>query len=210
MPRESDKPTVRDGATGACRSHESHYRTIVADPPWTYEEGFPQGPARDAGHSTVKLPYPSMTVDEIAALDVDGLASRSAWLFVWTTNKYLPDTFPIIRAWGFTYTQTLTWRKTGCPSPFVRSVAPQHSEFLLVARRGDVSRDGAFPSSVIDAPAQSQHSRKPEVFMDWIEEVGQPPRLEMFSRRARLGWDTWGNEALHGGVAAGNPKVGAP
>jgi N6-adenosine-specific RNA methylase IME4 len=22
------------------------------------------------------------------------------------------------------------------------------------------------------------------------------PRLEMFARRQRLGWDTWGNEAL--------------
>lgn len=27
------------------------------------------------------------------------------------------------------------------------------------------------------------------------------PYLEMFSRRARLGWDTWGNESLHGGAA---------
>lgn len=172
------------------------YRTIVADPPWKYDEGFPQGPARGAGRSTVSLPYRSMTVVEIAALPVADLAASEAWLFVWTTNKYLPDTFGIIRAWGFTFTQALTWRKTGCPSPFVRSVAPQHSEYLLAARRGSVSRDGAFPSSVIDAPAQSQHSRKPETFMDYIELVGQPPRLEMFSRRARFGWDTWGDESL--------------
>jgi N6-adenosine-specific RNA methylase IME4 len=174
------------------------YATIVADPPWEYDEGFPQGPAHGERRSTVGLPYASLSVAAIAALPVADLAARSAWLFVWTTNKYLPDTFGIIRAWGFAYTQTLTWRKTGCPSPFVRSVAPQHSEYLLTARRGSVSRHGAFPRSVIDAPAQSQHSRKPEAFMDYIEAIGEAPRLEMFSRRARFGWSTWGNEALEG------------
>jgi N6-adenosine-specific RNA methylase IME4 len=34
--------------------------------------------------------------------------------------------------------------------------------------------------------------------MDYIERVSPGPRLEMFSRRARIGWDTWGDEALHG------------
>ena len=173
------------------------YATIVADPPWRYDEGFPQGPAHGVGRSTVPLPYPSMSVDEIAALDVAALADRSAWLFVWTTSKYLPQTFGIIEAWGFTYTQTITWRKTGCPSPFVTSVAPSHSEFLLAAKRGDPGRLGAFPSSVVDAPAQSQHSRKPDVFMDYIEEISEGPYLEMFSRRARFGWSTWGNQALN-------------
>ena len=172
------------------------YATIVADPPWEYEDGFPQGPARGAGRSTVPLPYPSMTVDEIAALDVAALATKDAWLFCWTTNRYLRPAFDVVRAWGFTYTQTVTWRKTGDPSPFVRSVAPQHSEFLLVARRGKPSRQAAFPSSVIDAPAQDKHSRKPDVFMDYIEQIGEPPRLELFSREARFGWDTWGNQAL--------------
>jgi N6-adenosine-specific RNA methylase IME4 len=42
------------------------------------------------------------------------------------------------------------------------------------------------------------HSVKPEAFLDMVEEVSPAPRLELFSRRARLGWDTWGDEALHG------------
>jgi site-specific DNA-methyltransferase (adenine-specific) len=174
------------------------YRTIVADPPWQYDEGFPQGPAHGAQRSTVPLPYPSMTVAEIAALDVQALAESSSRLFVWTTNKYLRETFHIIEEWGFAYTQIVTWRKTGCPSPFVTSVAPSHSEFLLAAKRGNPPRLGSFPSSVVDAPAQGTHSRKPDVFMDYIEAIGEEPRLEMFSRRARLGWSTWGDQALGG------------
>jgi N6-adenosine-specific RNA methylase IME4 len=34
------------------------------------------------------------------------------------------------------------------------------------------------------------------VFLDLVEQVSPGPYLEMFARRNRLGWDTWGNEAL--------------
>ena len=172
------------------------YRTIVADPPWPYKEGFPQGPARGTGRSTVPLPYAAMSLDEIKALPVHELAQKSSWLFLWTTNRYLPYAFPIIGAWGFEYRQTITWRKTGCPSPFVTCLAPSQSEYLLIARAGGAPRTGCFPSTVIDAPAQPRHSAKPDLFLDLIERAVPGPRLEMFARRQRLGWDTWGNEAL--------------
>jgi N6-adenosine-specific RNA methylase IME4 len=32
--------------------------------------------------------------------------------------------------------------------------------------------------------------------MHLIEQMSPTPRLEMFARRDRLVWDTWGNEAL--------------
>ena len=41
------------------------------------------------------------------------------------------------------------------------------------------------------------HSRKPEAFYDLVESVSPGPYLELFARRQRLGWDTWGNEALN-------------
>lgn len=40
------------------------------------------------------------------------------------------------------------------------------------------------------------HSAKPEAFLDMVETVSPGPYLELFARRQRLGWDTWGNEAL--------------
>ena len=43
---------------------------------------------------------------------------------------------------------------------------------------------------------RGQHSAKPEAFLDMVETVSPGPYLEMFARRNRLGWDTWGNEAL--------------
>jgi len=55
-------------------------------------------------------------------------------------------------------------------------------------------------SSVADGTwyvaARSEHSVKPDLFLDLVEHMSPAPRLELFARRQRLGWDTWGNEAL--------------
>lgn len=40
------------------------------------------------------------------------------------------------------------------------------------------------------------HSAKPEAFQDLVEQVSPGPYVELFARRDRLGWDTWGNESL--------------
>lgn len=40
------------------------------------------------------------------------------------------------------------------------------------------------------------HSAKPEAFQDMVEQVSPGPYVELFARRDRLGWDTWGNESL--------------
>ncbi len=43
---------------------------------------------------------------------------------------------------------------------------------------------------------RGQHSAKPDLFLDLIEQMSPGPRVELFARRQRLGWDTWGDEAL--------------
>jgi N6-adenosine-specific RNA methylase IME4 len=40
------------------------------------------------------------------------------------------------------------------------------------------------------------HSAKPEAFLDLVEQVSPGPYLELFARRARFGWDYWGDESL--------------
>jgi len=39
-----------------------------------------------------------------------------------------------------------------------------------------------------------RHSKKPEFFQDLIEEQSDGPRVELFARRPRDGWDIWGDE----------------
>ncbi len=146
----------------------TRYRTIVADPPWDYE-GFAKAPAGERKRGLkprhVRLPYKALSVAEIAALPVRSIAKADgARLFMWTTNRYLPTSFGITEAWGFTYQQVITWHKTGNPSPFGGSVAPIHAEFLLVCSFGSVPVLNRWQTSVIAAnKPRDEHSRKPDV-----------------------------------------------
>ena len=185
------------------------YRTIVADPPWDYPEGFarsiPTGKSlnvkRDGDRAVVggfkrkELPYPSMSIFEIKDLPVPELACADCRLFLWTTNKWLRESFDVVESWGFASRQVLVWHKAD-GGPFITSVAPNTAEFLIVASQGSPERIGSFPSQVLKFPAVRNHSQKPDAFMDLIESVSPGPYLEMFARRNRLGWDTWGNESL--------------
>ncbi len=117
----------------------SAFRCIVADPPWEYDEGFNTQPRSEKWSGPIvhdkPLPYPSMTVEEICALPVAALADTDCRLWLWTTSRYLPDAFAVMKAWGFRYRQTLVWHKTD--GNMGGGVAPNSAEFLLVGVKGN-------------------------------------------------------------------------
>lgn len=67
----------------------------------------------------------------------------------------------------------------------------QH-ELLLFGVRGRLP-PLSVRSSVITGPKR-EHSRKPEESYALIEATSPGPRLEIFSRQPREGWDVWGND----------------
>lgn len=147
--------------------------------------------------------YRTMTNEAIAALPVVDLAADNAHVYVWATNVMLtrqrwgwPDPVEIVKLWGFEPKTIITWVKTGPPG--LGRYFRGNTEHVVFGVRGDAP----IPPSVrlwnvFEAP-RGRHSEKPDVFMDRVEAVSPGPYLEMFSRRARFGWDTWGDEALHG------------
>lgn len=167
------------------------YGTVVADPPWDHSDGFVS--ELKAGAVFRALPYEAMQVEDILALPVRDVAAANCRLFLWATNRWLDDAFDVLRAWGFKYVQTLVWQKPD-PNWCTGSLAA-NVEFLVVGRRGAPARLGRFPSAVLTVVG-GDHSQKPEAFMDWIEICSPGPYLELFARRQRLGWDTWGDQAL--------------
>lgn len=182
------------------------YRTIVADPPWAYPEGWPTDSTSERSafrrpgvavntRRRAALPYQSMTVADICDLPVPAMAEDDAHLFLWTTNRYLRDGYRVAEAWGFRPSQLLTWCKSR------RGIGPggvfaSTSEYVIYARRGKPKATARMDSTWFDWP-RAEHSRKPEAFLDLVEQVSPGPYLEMFARRNRLGWDTWGNESLN-------------
>jgi N6-adenosine-specific RNA methylase IME4 len=86
------------------------YSTIVADPPWHYDErviSYGEGCALPSK----PMPYSTMSDDEIAALPVFDLAGQGAHLYLWTTNQHLWVARDIAYGWGFDPVQVLVWAK---------------------------------------------------------------------------------------------------
>ena len=169
------------------------YPTILADPPWPYDGFATQSrtPGKWSGPVESRpLPYSAMTLGEIALLPVDLLAADHCRLFLWTTNRYLPDAFTILGGWGFQYRQTLVWHKLD--GNMGGSVAPNSAEFLLVATKGSPERLAKAKTAVIAHAQAKTHSVKPSAFGDLIEQVSPGPYVELFARQPRLGWDAWG------------------
>jgi N6-adenosine-specific RNA methylase IME4 len=182
------------------------YATIVADPPWRYKTTLPgfMNPKRDA-HLMVQrgmrtrrearrsvTPYPTMSIEEIAALPVADLAAKDAHLYLWTTSTHLPHAFGIVEAWGFKYSTLLVW----CKRPRGSAGFPTYSirtEYVLFCRRGSLRAKERQERNWWEW-ARGPHSQKPEHFLDMVETVSPGPYLEMFSRRHRLGWDVMGDE----------------
>lgn len=168
----------------------SRYRTIVADPPWRTTTG----PQWKPGSGHKPLPYPVMTMEAIKALPVSDLAEDAAHLYLWTTNILVPQAYEVVAAWGFKPSVLLTW----CKAPLGMGLGDAFgitTEFVLFAHRGGLRPLTREPSTWWQWK-RGKHSQKPEGFLDIVEQVSPGPYLEMFARRNRLGWDTWGNESF--------------
>lgn len=162
-------------------------------------------PGGAASPGRTDLGYETMSVDEIAALKVQELTDTDAHLFLWAPDTFLIDgtAAGVAQAWGFKPGRVLLWwGKPGFGLGYFPR--PQH-EAMLVCRRGqldwlrrDIGSVHQWPQPYGPAGRSIAKigSAKPDAALDLIEQVSPGPYLELFARRQRLGWDTWGNEAL--------------
>jgi N6-adenosine-specific RNA methylase IME4 len=165
------------------------YRCIVADPPWPMQKS-ERSPRPDQGPAT---PYKTMSLEAIEALPVRELVDPTGCHFyLWVTHRFLPDGLRILAAWGFTYHCLLTWVKPTGMTPFSWMFNTEHVLFGYCGKFR-AGKQGLKVSFEAPAPRGS-HSAKPEIFYERACEFSDGPRLAMFERRAREGFDVWGNE----------------
>ena len=186
MARIEVSEKIKGISTNEVKRPDGVFDVIVIDPPWPIEKI-----ERDVAPNQVGLDYPTMTIEEIKALKIPYADNCHVWL--WTTQKYLPVAFEILKEWGLKYVCTFVWHKPGGFQPFG---LPQYNcEFALYARRGSPKFvDLKDLKLCFDAP-RTGHSEKPEVFYDMVRRITIGRRLDMFNRRKIEGFETWGNEA---------------
>jgi len=162
------------------------YKTILIDPPW-YEKGAGKIKRGADRH------YPLLKTDEIIKVIKNSGVFKPAencHLYLWVTNNFLRDGLRVIDELGFRYVTNLVWVKDrfGLGQYF----RGQH-ELCLFAVKGKLMTKRRNISTVIFA-RKKEHSRKPDEIYEIAEKCSYPPRLGMFARQRREGWDVLGNE----------------
>lgn len=180
-----------DGAPAAPARLNRTYPVYYADPPWQFGvRSEVTGREKSAENH-----YPTMPTDELIDLMVDLIGgSNPAVLFLWATNPMLLDGIRVLQACGFAYVHHWIWDKEVAGTGYW---GRDRHELLLIGRRGDVASPlpGSQPETV-HRERKGRHSAKPDFYAETIERLYPAmPRLELFCRAPRPGWDVWGFEA---------------
>ncbi len=166
---------------------EKIFSCIVVDPPWPMkkierEERPNQGPTLD---------YPTMKIKEIGNLPIEKLADpNGCHVYLWTTHKHLISAFKVFKNWGVKYQCLLTWVKPTGMTPFSWMYNTEH---VLFGRIGSLDLE-KYGVKLSFEEKSREHSRKPDIFYDIVRKVSPGPRLDMFSREEREGFESWGAE----------------
>jgi len=172
---------------------DKKYSVIYADPPWSFKTYSNKGKDRSP-----EKHYNVMNFKDICNLPVNKIANDNSVLLMWVIDPLLDKAFKVIEAWGFKYkTVGFTWAKTNRKSEgyftglgyWTRG----NPEMCLLATKGKPKRiSKSVPQLVVEQ--RREHSRKPDIMYNHIENLLEGPYIELFARTQRNGWDSWGNQ----------------
>ncbi len=180
---------------------------ILIDPPWPFATWSHTGLAGDKSQENRRprsraAPYRTMSHEDIYKLPIESLAAADCALFLCVVQTQLPQAFEALRHWGFDLKSVAFGWFKGEPGDDPDDIhVPMGCgywtragfEQVWLATRGKPRRLHADVRQVIVEPRR-EHSRKPDCIFERIERLAAGPYLELFARRERPGWTTWGDE----------------
>jgi N6-adenosine-specific RNA methylase IME4 len=171
----------------------SGYRAgvIGIDIPWSFDTYNDQSPRCVGSH------FEPMTIDDIKALPIRRLAADDCAFFVWVTWPLMPVWAPVLAAWGVEYSGlAFDWVKLNPGGSLHTGTGyntRQNSEPCLLGKIGSPMRLNADVEAVIMAPV-GRCAEKPDEAYLRMERLYGGPYLELFARKPREGWTSWGDE----------------
>lgn len=193
------------------------YGLIFADPEWNWK-AYSQVTGMDRA---AENHYPTSSVEEIAGRDVASIAADDSICLLCCVDPLRG--LQTLQSWGFKYVSYLVWVKDIVEQGTIEEAGRKRrifveqgpagtgfwnrdrDELVLIGTRGNIPAPamGEQWESVIFAarPLQEEadrgrHSAKPDALYVWAETFyPNLPKIELNARKARPGWDSWGNEA---------------
>ena len=193
------KPYTHDNSSLLIPSQAGGYKCLVVDPPW--HQGKTGKRSVRPNQNTI-LDYPTMMFDDIKNIPIDKWADDNAFLWLWATNSkekksrrpILRMAFDLVEHWGFKFYTMITWDKRTGPCPF----GPYQivTEHVLFCYRGKAlfPKNSLGKMKTVFQAKSTAHSVKPDYLYRHIDEHFESPRLDVFARQEREGFDGWGNE----------------
>ncbi|WP_370677600.1 MT-A70 family methyltransferase [Pleomorphomonas sp. PLEO] len=143
--------------------------------------------------------YDTMTVDEACDMPIGQLFAKDSIALIWMTHPMLDRQMKVISAWGMRFVTSGVWVKRNSytgnlafgPGYWLRCA----SEPFVLATMGSPEIKSRSIRTVIEGPARG-HSVKPEQAYAVAERMcPDGRRLDLFSRKTRPGWTSWGNQS---------------
>lgn len=183
------------------------YKTIVADPPWQYK-------SRGQGSSKSHRPnsygasassherYGSMSIEELKRMPIKDMSENKSHLYLWVTNAFIERGWQLCKDWGFEPKTVVTWGKIrkvdGRPSMKTGYYFRGATEHFIFATKGNLRLKTKVCEPTLFLSERLPHSVKPEWFYELVERCSDGNYLELFARRKRNGWDSFGNQIIGG------------
>jgi N6-adenosine-specific RNA methylase IME4 len=107
------------------------FGVILADPPWRFKTFFESG----LTNSSADNHYPTLSLEQIEALEVASIAADDCVLFLWGTVPMLLQTLDVMTSWDFAYKSHFCWIKERSGNGYWNR---NKHELLLIGTRGSV------------------------------------------------------------------------
>jgi len=169
------------------------YNTIVIDPPWQVRMG---AIPKCRPNRARELPYKTMTTEQIKQFPIKEFANEGAHVYLWATNSKVIEALEVLREWEVRFhlimplvkptgmTPLLTGYKFAAEYCILGFYHPPMQKFI---GSGKLNWIKGFNKA-------GQHSSKPDEFYKLVETMSPGPRIDIFSRKKREGWDQHGDE----------------
>lgn len=167
---------------------------MVADPAWTFEDAI--------GSRGAASKYDCQSLDLIKAYPLPPLADDCV-LFLWRMETMLQEALDVVRDWGFDPRKGgMIWRKltiTGKEHFGLGRIVRGAHEGCIIGTRGRPKINRKNQRSLFSAPVPSRngrpiHSAKPDEFFRIVSSMYDGPRVSLFERTRRDGFDCFGDE----------------
>lgn len=174
--------------------HPHAYGLAMIDPPWKFKTYSDKGKGKSAEQH-----YPTMTLEQIMALPIEDLSHIDGmYVWLWATAPMYDQARECFDRWKVNYVTQGVWVKTtkdGKGLAFGTGYVLRSShEPFLIGKIGKPKIHCRSIRSVIMAPRR-EHSRKPDLAYHEANRMAGPyAKADVFSREARIGWDSFGNE----------------